>query len=941
MSQKAPRVLISYAQGDAAHSEWVRRLADRLLEDGVAAVIDQYVTWPEEGWRRWMSQQITQADCVLVVCTAEYRRRFEGDERVPSDVGRGVRWESQHITQSLYDAKFRNRRFVPVLPPGASDDDIPLPLQDYDRFRPGQRFELNEGDRDRDSYSALYRLLTGQPLYAAPSLGRLRRLPPLTAPAEPGPATPSADAAPPAAFIPNPYPGLAAFTEQQAKAFFGRDEDIPRVADKLMGGHFACVVGRSGTGKSSLVAAGVLPALRRQFSNLHFLRFTPQSDPLARLADAIDRLVPEERLRGREPRALRISGELRADPAAAIARHFASLAPALVFADQFEELFTQTPEAARAGFKALFDALRGSADLYVVLTARSEFFAQLADWLGGMALESGQVLLDPITGEARYRAVIERPALDCGVAIEEALVTELAATVSSMAGALPLLALTLQRLFAGRDPDRGITLAAYQATGGLAESVRRAAAPVDEAIDADPALAVACKGLFAALATAVEGIPARRTAEVAPLRVDPATSRLIDDLRAQGLLADPDDAHIEIAHETLFTHWPRLKAWCDDHALFLARRREAEQAACDWDKATVDARRDGSAAALRHAEILRWVWERQKPALEAMLALGQLQPVVDPDFIDPGIYAWRALEGELAEPLKSFLYPEPLRLLDELASDATPHIRREDIGRRLNAMTDPRRGVGLNDQGLPDIVWENIEAGEVTLETDPPQTFPVAPFRIARYPVTWMQYRAFVEADDGYRDARWWKGLKPETGEPGDSRWAFDNHPAINVSWYDAVAFCRWLTDRLGLTDGEIVQLPTEWEWQWVAQAGQAALEYPWGVDWHPARANSFESGVGRTLAVGLYPFGCPGGKRVSDLAGNVWEWCLNEDSDRRARFGLGHNALRGGSWNDGPENCRAAKRTSGGPENRGDDLGFRLCRGSPIDPPDAEPRSR
>ncbi len=337
---------------------------------------------------------------------------------------------------------------------------------------------------------------------------------------------------------------------------------------------------------------------------------------------------------------------------------------------------------------------------------------------------------------------------------------------------------------------------------------------------------------------------------------------------------------------------------------------------------------------------MRWGWERQKPAIEALLALFHKEPQEDPDFADTGIHAWRALETDLREPLRSFLYPEPLRLLDELATDKTPHYRREEIGRRLNAMPDPRRGVGLDAEGLPDIVWEFIvPGGLVALETEPPLQRKVEPFRIGRYPVTWAQYRAFVDADDGYGEPRWWEDLEQESN-PGDLRWAFDNHPVVNVSWFDAVAFCRWLSARFGLEGEEQIRLPTEWEWQWLAQVGDARRNYPWGNDWNDAYANSYGSGVGRTVAVGLYPLGEPAVRRVLDLSGNVWEWCLNEYKVP-AKVSLGGEAsrvLRGGAWYDDPDDCRAAFRYYGTPVDRSYYLGFRVCRGSPIDPRDAAP---
>lgn len=890
MTTPTPRVLIGYAQGNAEHSRWIAELAARLRADGLDAIIDQYDPRPLKPWQDWVNDEFRRADWILLVCTPAYRLFYEGDG--DPDVGRGVRWEANLIQQELSANKLVNRRFVPILPTGCGEDDIPLALRGFVRFKPDEQY---------DTLLAILR----QPHVMD---------------------EPNKSDSPLVSVIPNPYPGLATFTERQSGAFFGRDEDIRRVVDRLIEQRQVCLVGRSGTGKSSLVAAGVLPALRKRvIGAMGYLRFTPQDDPFSRLADALDRLMPEERLRGPKTRVARLAQELRAQPAKALTSHLSALAPLLIFADQFEELFTQTSEAGRQDFAAVWDTLLDVEGVYLALTLRSEFYASLADWLGAARLGPSHMPLDPITDDARYRQLIARPATDCGVPIDDALVSEMAATARGMAGALPLLALTLQRLFENRDPVHGITRAAWQAVGGLAESVKCATVPVDEAIDSDPALLAACNTLFAALASSVDGIPTRRSARVAGLRGDDNLAYLVDALRTQGVLTDTDDGHVEIAHETLLQHWPRLADWSTRHVIFLARRREVEQAARDWWSS-------GNG-------LLMWGWERQKPAIEALCALGGLAPQPDSEYSDPGIHAWRALQGTLDEPLRSFLHPEPLALVDELTQDETSPVRREDIGRRLNTLPDPRKGVGLDVRGVPDIAWEMVNVPEggavVTLETDPPQQFRISrPFRIARYPVTWQQYKAFVVADDGYRNPEWWGGLQHEE-QPGPTRWGFANHPAINVSWHDAMAFCRWLTGRLNL-EGEVVRLPTEWEWQWGAQAGAAGLRFPWGPDWRDLGANSAESGIGRTTAVGLFPAGRVKGREIFDMAGNVWEWSLNQLRDPSGREDRESRVLRGGAWDYGPDYCRAAIRFDGSPDYRGDIIGFRVCRGSPIEMRDA-----
>ena len=930
MIDRPPRVFISYAQESEDHSAWVLALAKRLRADGVEAVIDRYVTWLEQGWRPWMSEQIEQADWVLVVCTEEYRGRFDGNSAAGS--GRGVRWESQHITQALYDDKFSNKRFVPVLPPAGDEGFIPLPLKDSRSFR------LD------DQYDDLYRLLTDQPATPAPDLGKLRHLPPLPPPVLASVqkvAEPAAPGQTPPQDIANPYPGLAAFKPEDCRFFFGREEETARVVKRLEQTRFVSVVGGSGTGKSSLVAAGVVPALRKLHAPLTYLRFKPQADPFRQLAETLDRALPEERLTLGLPRQERIRQALAADPATALAEYLGKLAePILLFADQFEELFTQTPSDTRQQFRLLIEALRGIDAVSVVLTLRSEFMPRLMEWLRAELFESSLLGLDPINDEERLRQIIVRPAEASGVAVQAGLLDALLPAARDMAGALPLLALTLTQLFARRDPADGLTLDAYQGMGGLPKIVESAAAGIDQAIDHDPPLADACERLFAELATVIDELPTRRTAAVAPLRADAMVSVLVDALRAQGLLADPDERHVELAHETLLKHWPRLREWCARYADKLALRRQAEQAAGDWQKARAREDTSGRPEKSRHSDLLRWTWERQKPALQALLALSpHLAVQHDADFTDAGIDAWRALQAVLNEPLQGFLAPEPLRLLDELRSDDTPHQRREEIGLRLNQMGDPRRGVGVDAAGLPDLVWVDIPAGQVTLETDPPETFAVSSFRIASYPITWKQYRAFVDAADGYRDPRWWDGLKHED-RPGDDRWAFPSYPAINVSWYDAVAFCRWLSKRLGLAADEVVRLPTEWEWQWVAQAGAEAQEYPWQGEWNRMRANSNESGIGRTTAVGMYPLGAPDCWAVLDLAGNIYEWCLNpyEKPGAAGSDPDVSRVLRGGSWDINPWYCRAAYRLDYSPDSRSSHVGFRVCRGAPIEPLPAAP---
>ncbi len=200
--------------------------------------------------------------------------------------------------------------------------------------------------------------------------------------------------------------------------------------------------------------------------------------------------------------------------------------------------------------------------------------------------------------------------------------------------------------------------------------------------------------------------------------------------------------------------------------------------------------------------------------------------------------------------------------------------------------------------------------GEAYDDEKPIRTVELPAYDIAKYAVTYAQYKAFLDAPDGYRDDRWWRAplkLAEQQKEHGDQRWKIANRPAERVSWYDAVAFCRWLTARLRAvgelgTDREI-RLPTEAEWEKAAR-GTDGREYPWGGAYVDGSANVVDGEAGRrlvaladkgdwdayrkvfwddaavalkhTTAVGLYPHGAsPVG--ALDMGGNVWEWCATE----------------------------------------------------------------
>jgi hypothetical protein len=263
---------------------------------------------------------------------------------------------------------------------------------------------------------------------------------------------------------------------------------------------------------------------------------------------------------------------------------------------------------------------------------------------------------------------------------------------------------------------------------------------------------------------------------------------------------------------------------------------------------------------------------------------------------------------------------------------------RAAMGRALAELGDPRKGVGVAN-GLPDMLWLPVESGKLTIAN---KEFTVHPFFISKYLVTYMQFQTFLEAADGFNNDRWWDGMPDQYKRQAmrDQNNRQPNAPRARVSWYQAVAFGRWMTHRFdGLTlpyepsrtvlrvgDNAEIRLPLEWEWQWAAQGGSEQRQYPWG-DWQEGYANTREAGLGLTSAVGMYPHGTAVCGAL-DMAGNVWEWCQNDGNDPNTidKYIIDNSkVVRGGSFYGGQNFAACAFRGSDGPYDMYGDDGLRL----------------
>jgi formylglycine-generating enzyme required for sulfatase activity len=207
-------------------------------------------------------------------------------------------------------------------------------------------------------------------------------------------------------------------------------------------------------------------------------------------------------------------------------------------------------------------------------------------------------------------------------------------------------------------------------------------------------------------------------------------------------------------------------------------------------------------------------------------------------------------------------------------------------------------------------------------------------YSIAKYPITNAQFAKFIEAG-GYQQQKWWTSdgwqQREEDGwtQPrywNDNKWNGAEQPVVGVSWYEAVAFCLWLSE----TAGERIMLPTEQQWQYAAQ-GDDGRTYPWGNDWDCQRCNNSVSPCDSNVTTSVTQFEGKGNSPfgVVDMAGNVWEWCLTGyDTGSQDKSGTDVRVLRGGSWYNGDADFfRCDFRYRDNPHGRDFDYGFRVSR--------------
>lgn len=387
--------------------------------------------------------------------------------------------------------------------------------------------------------------------------------------------------------VPNPYRGLQAFEEADAESFFGRE----RLRDELVGGlagsglraRCAIVVGASGSGKSSLVRAGVVPALRRGAvagSEEWFVTtMTPGHDPFGALAEAMSRIAQgpfddlESVLRSGPRGLLRVARRAAADGQRVV-----------LFIDQLEELFVDERDVAPFLASLAAGVRDPGSPIRLLATLRADFYDRpLADREFAPLLKQTAVDVTPLAADELEEAIL-RPAQSVGLELEPGLLARIVADTVDETAPLPLLQFALAELFERRSGGF-LTNEAYQEIGGLAGALAVRAEQVHDAATPEEQLAI--RRLFGRLTTAGRVADLRRRVRVEDVDTDSASRSALEHFGDARLLTfdrDPESRvpTVEVAHEALLGAWPRLGEWLAEDRDTLRRVGEIGALADRW-----------------------------------------------------------------------------------------------------------------------------------------------------------------------------------------------------------------------------------------------------------------------------------------------------------------------------------------------------------------------
>ena len=705
-----------------------------------------------------------------------------------------------------------------------------------------------------------------------------------------------------------PYVGLEAFTKETARFFKGRDRFVRLLLQKIAESSFVPVIGASGSGKSSLVRAGLISELEAQ----GWLILPPikpgdfSDNPVMGISSVLAQLCQRADTK-REISKQIASGNLEAAIACLTEQK-----KILLVVDQFEEVFTVCPAEKEAERQQFIDLLVGitqhpDSRLRVVTTMRADFFENCLGYRGlGEAIQRHQVLLLPMN-EEELREAIAAPAEVGQYELGEGLLPAILRDVRDEKNVLPLLEFALTQLWENREKRR-FTFAVYDELGGVMGALNQHANSVFDALK--PQEQEWAKRICLMLVRTGVGerdTRQRRTkGELTQLAKDGDLQDFqvaLDQLVAGRLLVTGKDgdgeAWVDMAHEALMEKWLYFAKWREEKRDVLRLVNRIRDAFDECDRAIIDK---------------------------------------DKFLLPEGVVA-QIEEVEVA--ITDYLTPELQQFVQRNRYKYKPWLDTAN----LPEMVDIPSGT----------FWMGSPEGKGIADEKPYHQVTVKAFQMGKYPVTQAQWRTVAMSPKVEIDL----SLNPAYHRG-------DDKPVEQITWYEAQEFCA----RLSQLTEENYRLPSEAEWEYACRAGASEYtEYYFGDDasqlddygwygnnsgdraidadriWKEVNQNASQytqrlrQNNNGTKAVGQK---LPNAWGLYDMHSNVWEWCADDwhdnyegapidsqvgtkDIKNYEDGGATKKLLRGGSWGNLAQDCRSACRDTYFARRQINFIGFRV----------------
>jgi len=677
----------------------------------------------------------------------------------------------------------------------------------------------------------------------------------------------------------SPYMGLRYFDTTDANLFYGREALTRELAERVSKESFLAIVGASGSGKSSVARAGLIPAWQKENERGAVHVITPTAHPLESLATSLTRASESVTATstlmddmGKDARSLRLY----------VKKMLSSSGNTnlLLVVDQFEETFTLCKDITER--KAFIESLLSLADeenttARVVITLRADFYHHYFEYESlRLTLEKHQANLGAMTQDELREAIIQ-PAENNGWKFQEGLAEQILQDVGSEPGALPLLSHALLETWKRRQ-GRTLTLQGYHEAGGVKKAITQTAENIyDKLSKEEQAIA---RNIFLRLTELGEGTQdTRRRVKMEELaqaqsKEQDAVAKVLKTLTDARLVTTEQDS-TEVAHEALIREWGTLRKWLDEDRESLRLHRHLTESAEEW------VRRDREASELYRGARLKQLQDWVKEHADALIS------PLEREFVKA---SQNVKKREQARWVGIGTVGFVLLVLVVLG-----------IAGQLNRFI--YRPVDMDDY------WVTIPAGEFLMGSSdadvqdvkslcsycdfsneqPQHKVFLDTYEIGKYLITNKQFNQCILA-------------RVCISIYNNFVYGHDYDPVIGINWDSAETYCEWMGGRL----------PSEAEWEKAASWNDKTNEkftYPWGNNFpNPGLLNYSESKIYDTTPVGKYSAGVsPYG--LYDMAGNVWEWVNDwygetyyQNSTLSNPLGPQQGRLkviRGGSWND------------------------------------------